>query len=90
MCRLPGAGFGKVQSMQDARQFRIVCREKNQAAGFCAQRLCQCPPAFGVSRPYDHQAAFRQGSGHANWIGQAVIVCHEGQQPGVEAGGGSC
>ncbi len=90
MCRFPGAGFGKMQSMQDARQLRIVRREEDQAAGLCAQRLCQCPPAFGIARPHDHQTAFGQGAGDANGIGRAIIVCQIGKQARVEAGGGSC
>ena len=80
MRRVARMRFRQMQTVQTIRQFRIVRRQQDQAVSLRAQSLAQLAAAFGIARPHDHQAAFRQGLGCGNWVGQTVIVRHERQQ----------
>ena len=90
MRRVAGADFRQMQAMEMIGEQGIIRRQQDQAVRLRPQCFAQRVTPFGVARAHDHQAAFGQGAGGGERIGQSLVIRHKRQHTRVEAGGGSC
>ena len=76
MRRVAGTDFRQMQAMEMIGEQGIVRRQQDQAVCLRPQCFAQRVTPFGIARAHDHQAAFGQGTGGGERIGQAVVVGH--------------